>query len=112
MKNWTSPNDPNPVKFLAGSAYTSGQALLLGAMFGIVGASVASGAYGVLHRVGIVTLTKVTTDAPSQGAKLYWDNSALKVTTTSSANTFIGYAQYAQINGDTTVSVVLTPGGV
>jgi predicted RecA/RadA family phage recombinase len=108
MKIGLSVPDYDPVTITAPSALTSGQPLLVGGMFGVVGASAASGAKAVLYRRGVFTITKLTTDDVTAGAKLYWDNGNSRLTTTAGSNVLVGYARDAAGTSATTVNVVLT----
>lgn len=56
---------------------------------------------------GIFTLAKASGQAWTEGANLYWDNSAKNFTTTSTANYYAGVAAAAAASGDTTGKVRL-----
>ncbi len=98
------------------TAVASGKGYLIGGMFGVVVAltrngltvfsnqASAQGDVAVVALEGVYTLPKAT-GAITLGAKVYWDNTAKNITTTSSSNTFCGYAWTAQASGDTTVQV-------
>lgn len=85
------------------AARAAGAATLIGLRIGVAVNDVAISTPGVFRMRGVFTLPKLTTDAPAQGALLYWDNTNLRLTTTSAGNTLAGYAFAAAINGDTTV---------
>jgi predicted RecA/RadA family phage recombinase len=55
----------------------------------------------------VFNVTKVTADVVAQGALLYWDDTAKKLTTTVSTNTLAGYAAKAASGTDTTVNIAL-----
>lgn len=57
--------------------------------------------------IGVFTLPKATGQAWTEGAKVYWDNTAKNFTTTSTSNTLAGVAVAAAASGDTTGSVRL-----
>lgn len=100
------------------TAVASGKGYLIGAMFGVLlsltrngqtvfsTAASAQGDVAVVALEGVFTLPKAT-GAITLGAKVYWDNTAKNITTTSASNTFCGYAWAAQASGDTTVQVKL-----
>lgn len=94
--------------FTAGATLTAGQGLLSGDAFGVVKTSVTSGQQATLQVRGIFTLPKVTTDVIAQHVRVYWDNAAGKITTTSSGNRTVGVATAAAGNGATSVMVLLS----
>lgn len=53
----------------------------------------------------IADADKATGEAWTMGAKLYWDDTAKKFTTTATANTLCGYAAAPAASADTTGSV-------
>lgn len=89
------------------AARASGAATLIGTRIGVAKDDVAANATGVFLVQGVFTLPKLTTDAPAQGAALYWDNTNLRLTTTSAGNTLAGFAFAAAVNGDTTVQCAI-----
>lgn len=76
----------------------SGQGLLVGAMFGVVLASVAEGQPYELWLKGIYQLPKNASEVWTVGVALYWDNANLLVTVTSAGNTRIGVATAPTVN--------------
>lgn len=88
---------------------SAGQGMLVGSLFGVAVTDVLSGAEVVVELEGAFTLAKAT-GAWTQGAKLYWDDSAKNVTTTPTSNTYIGYALAAAGSGDATGPVLLAIG--
>lgn len=89
------------------AATTSGTGLLIGSILGV---AVTSGAIGdvVAHKVeGVFTLPKLTADVVAQGAKLYWDNTNKRLTTTASTHAEAGVAFAAATGTDTTVQIKL-----
>ena len=104
MRNWIQPGDT--VTVVAPVAVTSGDGLLVGALFGVAISTAAIGANVEMLTEGVVDLPKAAV-AITQGAKVYWDNTAKNVTTTSAGNTLIGCAIVAVTVGDGTVRVRL-----
>lgn len=105
MKNFVQNGKTIAVTLTA--AIVSGAAILVGAL---VGVAVQSGEIGdtiSVNLTGVYTLPKAA-GALSQGAVLYWDNTAKNVTATASGNTKIGHAWAAALNGDATVDVMLS----
>lgn len=91
--------------YTAGANIVSGQVVLMGVRIGVALAAIANGAVGPVAVTGVFKIAKLTTDAPAQGALLYWDNANNRLTTTSAGNTLAGYAAAPAINGDTTVNI-------
>jgi predicted RecA/RadA family phage recombinase len=84
----------------------SGEGALVGALFGVALSTLANGASGEFATQGVFDLAKAV-GAITQGALVYWDNTAKNVTTTSTSNTRIGCAIVAAASGDATVRVRL-----
>jgi len=96
MKNYVQKGDSIRVKVPASTTWIIGQAVLLGAMLGVVEAtnnntaSSTTGEVVTMCITGIVTLPATVSQTVAVGAKLYWDATNSVVTTTSSSNTLIG----------------------
>lgn len=95
----------------------SGDVVVTGSLAGLATEPIAVGALGTLRVSGIVKLPKVT-GGISQGAACYWDADGSPVegtaesgavTTTSTGNTFIGYAAATAASGDSHVEVLALP---
>lgn len=69
---------------------TSGQALQVGVLWGVATHSALSGQPVEIETRGVMDVTKLTTDNPTQGAALYWDNTNKRLTTTNTSNLFVG----------------------
>jgi predicted RecA/RadA family phage recombinase len=104
MRNWIQPGDI--VTVVAPVAVNSGEGLLVGALFGVAVSTAAISTNVELSTTGVVDLPKAAV-AVTQGAKLYWDNTAKNVTTTVGTNILIGCAIVAAVIGDATVRVRL-----
>ncbi len=85
----------------------SGAGMLVGALFLIAASAALSGAEVEGRTVGVYTIAALSTDTGSVGAKIYWDNTNKRLTTTSSANTLVGVLTAAKTSGQTTASVRL-----
>ena len=105
MKNYVQPGNTLTLVAPAGGT-TSGAGLLVGAIFGIASSTVDASAEVAVDVVGVFELPKAV-GAVTQGAKVYWDNTAKNVTTTVGTNTLIGACTVAAANGDTTIQVRL-----
>lgn len=87
---------------LAAAAIQSGEAMLVGKIFGVAMANVAAGATGEFETEGVFELPALSTDVAAQGAILYWDAANKRLTTTASGNTRVGVAIAAKANGAAT----------
>lgn len=107
MKNFVQVGDVLDFTAPAGGV-VSGLAYVIGVAFLIAASTAAEGERfaGVVE--GVATLPKAS-GAVTEGALVYWDNTAKNVTTTASGNKKIGYAVNAQGADDTIVSVKLVP---
>ena len=88
MKNYVQPG--GAIDITAPAALTSGQGLLLGNLFGVVEGDAASGTAAVLQTEGVVILKKAT-GTINAGVRVFWDDTAKRVTTTAASNTCIGW---------------------
>ncbi len=104
MKNWIQPGDT--VTVVAPVAVNSGDGLLVGALFGVAISTAAINTNMEMITTGVVDLPKANL-AITQGAKVFWDNTAKNVTTTVGTNTLIGCAIVAAAIGDNTTRVRL-----
>jgi predicted RecA/RadA family phage recombinase len=107
MKNYVQKGDIVPVTAPADVA--SGAGVLVGLLFGVATKAALSGAPVEILTEGLVTLPKATGAGINEGVRVFWDNSAKNVTTTTTGNTCIGWAigpgNYA--SGDTSIKVKL-----
>jgi len=104
----TYVQDGNAIDILAPAAVTAGQSLLVGDLFGVVLADAASGAPAVIQTSGVFTLRKAT-GSIAVGARVFWDDTAKRVTGTLASNRCIGYhvGLTANAGGDNTEILVL-----
>lgn len=99
MKNYVQPG--NTITLTAPYAVTSGDGLLVGAIFGVAAGAAAIGEAVEAALVGVYDLKKVASQAWAAGDKIYWDNSAKNTTKTLTSNTLIGVATEAVAGGAT-----------
>lgn len=104
-KNYIQPGEV--LDHVATAALTSGVPFLLGKRLAVPLKSAAIGETVAVQVKGVFNLTKVTADVVAQGAVLYWDDTAKKLTTTVGTNTLAGYAAAAASASDTTVNIAL-----
>jgi len=103
VKNYIESGERLQYSNTSGSTITSGTAVLVGKRLGVAAADIANNTTGVLAMRGVVNLPKDNTVVVSQGALLYWDDSAKKLTTTVTGNTLAGFAHKA---AGTTTTVI------
>lgn len=105
MKNYKQPGEN--VTVAAPAALTAGDGVLVGSLFGIAQETVAIGVDVTIVRRGVFTLPKVSAQAWTVGAPIYWDNAAKNCTTTVGTNKLIGVATAVAGNPSATGDVLL-----
>jgi predicted RecA/RadA family phage recombinase len=105
MKNYIQAG--GVITVLAPYVVASGQGVQVGALFGIAAYDAAQGAPVEIKREGVFDVSAVTADTATQGAKIYWDNTARKLTTTATNNTLVGAVTVAKVGTDITARVLL-----
>ncbi|EGW22154.1 DUF2190 family protein [Methylobacter tundripaludum] len=92
-----------------GAIIKSGDPVVIGnAQIGIALVNIAIGATGTVKKEGVFSLPKNTSDAVTQGQKLWWDPTAKEVINAPALNAyFIGYADKAELAATATVHVDL-----
>ncbi|MEM7015833.1 MAG: DUF2190 family protein [Pseudomonadota bacterium] len=93
-----------------GSDIASGAVVLVGSLVGVAEDKIPDTEDGILMLRGVHKLDKTTSQSWSQGAKLYWDDTNKKFTTTASGNTLCGNVWKAAASADTTGEVRLQNG--
>lgn len=84
--------DGDVLNLTAPYAVASGGGLLVGALFAVASGTLASGESGSCHTEGCWELSKNSAEAWTVGAKIYWDDTNKRCTTTATSNTLIGCA--------------------
>ena len=116
MKNFVQPGDS--INVTAPYAVSSGQGVLVGGLFGVAAFDAALSTTLEIQTEGVFDLTKEPALAIAQGARVFWDNTNRRVTTTSNGNFPIGAATVAAATSDTNVRIwidgqaALTPGSI
>ena len=105
MKTFIQPGDSLTVT--APYAVTSGQGVLVGALFGIAAFDAAISTLVEVQTKGVFDVTKEPALAITAGARVFWDNTNRRVTTTATSNFQVGIATQAALAADTIVRVVL-----
>lgn len=90
MKNFIAV--ANVLTVIAPAAVTSGQGVLVGALFGVATRDAASGAEVEINLTGVFDLPKAASQAWTVGQRVYWDNAAKNTTNVVGSNTLIGVA--------------------
>ena len=110
MKTFVQPglSVPLPVPYTV----TAGQGALVGALFGVVAVDALSGVTAEVVVNGVFDITKEPALAIVVGARVFWDNTNRRVTTTATAtaNVAIGHAVVAAASADTIARVRLSGG--
>jgi predicted RecA/RadA family phage recombinase len=91
VKNYISKGEVLTLTAPSGGV-VSGNAYLIGSLLVVATVTAAEGAKFTAVTEGIVDLPKAVEDALTGGGKVYWDNSAKKITTVSGGNTLVGVA--------------------
>ncbi len=97
-----SLGEGEPWDVVAPANVVGGQAFLVGTILVVAARDASNGDVVPAYTCGLWTLPKATGEAWTIGAKLYWDDTNKRFTTTASGNTFRGCAGQAQASGDTT----------
>ena len=90
MKNFIGVG--NRVTLVATAVTTSGQAVLIGSLFGIAENTAAIGDPLVLMLTGIYDLPKTASQAWTVGQLIYWDVATSRVTNVVATNKLVGVA--------------------
>ncbi len=105
--NKVQPGDTIPLIAPNGGVVV-GTAYLFGALLVVAAATAAQGEEFAGMVTGVFDLPKTTSEAwATVGARLYWDNSTKKLTTTATSNTLVGCVAVAAGANDTTGRVRL-----
>lgn len=104
-KNFIAPGDK--IQVAAPYNVSSGQGVLIGALFGVAQHDALSGAPVVIDRNGIYELPKEAPLVITAGASLFWDATNRRLTTTVTGNFPVAIATVAAASADTTVRALL-----
>jgi predicted RecA/RadA family phage recombinase len=97
MKNFIEAGDTLTVPAPSGGV-ASGGVVIIGSLIGIAGSTATAGVNVAVKTRGVFELPKVSAQAWTVGAPIYWDAGAGNATTTATDNTAIGYATDAAAN--------------
>lgn len=107
MRNYLQPGDSLALTIPYAGGVTAGQGVLVGALFGVAAMDGAQNALVECQTKGVFDLTKEPALAITAGARVFWDNTNRRITTTATGNFQIGIATTAALAADATVRVVL-----
>ena len=107
MRNYVQPGNSlaNAVPYAGG--VLSGQGVLVGALVGVAAVDGAQNAIIEAATQGVFDITKEPALAITAGARVFWDNTNRRITTTAAGNFQVGIASLAALAADTTVRVWL-----
>jgi predicted RecA/RadA family phage recombinase len=97
MKNFIEAGDTLTVPAPSGGV-VSGGVVIIGSLIGIAGSTADASVNVAVKTRGVFELPKVSAQAWTVGAPIYWDAGAGNATTTATDNTAIGYATEAAAN--------------
>lgn len=95
-RNYRQPGEN--IELIAPYDRTSGQGALIGSLFGVALVNVATGSRAAFGTVGVWDLAKLSAQAWTEGARIFWDNTNRHCTTVATGNTLIGVAAAAAAN--------------
>jgi predicted RecA/RadA family phage recombinase len=107
MRNYVQPGDSLALAVPYAGGVTSGQGVLVGALFGVAAVDGAQNAVIECQTKGVFDIAKEPALAITAGARLFWDNTNRRLTTTATGNFQVGLATLAALAADTTVRAVL-----
>ena len=105
MKNFVQPglSVPMPMPY----DRTTGQGVLVGALFGVVAVDALTGVTAEVAVSGVFDITKEPALAIAAGVRVFWDNTNRRITATATGNFQVGIATQAALAADATVRVWL-----
>ena len=103
MRNYVQPGNSLAIAVPYAGGILSGQGVLVGALFGVAAVDGAQNATIEAATQGVFDITKEPALAITAGARLFWDNTNRRLTTTATGNFQVGIAALAALTADTTV---------
>lgn len=107
MKNYVQPGEV--LDLTAPANLTSGQAVLIGTIFGVARQAIASGAVGPVQVAGVVTVPKDTALVINAGDRVFWVPGSSWVNKTVTAQVCVGRAVETTLAATPTVAILLGP---
>lgn len=109
MKNFVQRGQV--ITAVAPYALTSGQGVKVGALFGVASSHAAANTEVEVGREGVFELAAVTSETGATGTKIYWDDTARRLTNMAGGNLLVG-ALARQKTGVEQTAYVLLDGGI
>ena len=107
MRNYVQPGDSLTLAVPYAGGVTSGQGVLVGALFGVAAVDGVQNAIIECQTKGVFDIAKEPALAITAGSRLFWDNTNRRLTTTATGSFQVGMATVAALAADTTVRAVL-----
>ncbi len=107
MRNFIQPGNSLAIAVPYASGVTAGQGVLVGALFGVAATDGAQNATIEAATQGVFDITKEPALAITAGARVFWDNTNRRITTTATGNFQVGIATTAALAADAAVRVWL-----
>ncbi len=107
MRNYVQPGNSLAIAVPYAGGILSGQGVLVGALFGVAAVDGAQNAIIEAATQGVFDITKEPALAITAGARVFWDNTNRRLTTTATGNFQVGLATVAALAADATVRAVL-----
>jgi predicted RecA/RadA family phage recombinase len=107
MRNYVQSGNSLAIAVPYAGGILSGHGVLVGALFGVAASDGAQNAIIEAATQGVFDITKEPALAITAGARVFWDNTNRRITTTATGNFQVGIASLAALAADTTVRVWL-----
>jgi predicted RecA/RadA family phage recombinase len=107
MRNFIQPGNSLAIAVPYAGGVLAGQGVLVGALFGVAATDGAQNATVEAATQGVFDITKEPALAITAGARVFWDNTNRRLTTTATGNFQVGIATQAALAADTAVRVWL-----
>ena len=107
MRNFIQPGNSLAIAVPYATGVSSGQGVLVGALFGVAAVDGVQNAMIEAQTQGVFDLTKEPALAIAAGVRVFWDNTNRRITTTATGNFQVGIATLAALATDAIVRVWL-----
>jgi predicted RecA/RadA family phage recombinase len=108
MRNVIQPGHSLAIAVPFAGGVLGGQGVLVGALFGVAATDGTQNATIEAQTQGVFDMTKEPALAITAGARVFWDNTNRRITTTATGNFQVGIATQAALAADITVRVWLS----